>query len=107
MEELEGMSRSNLQSHEFCIAQFTEPFLDQREIACSQDFPFLRGHWNMTHPIEAHKREVLGVERRSQRSKLLRDYPLWTVEKHVVSKTEGMETQAMVRMVTAKLPTRH
>jgi hypothetical protein len=43
----------------------------------------------------------------SRLSKLLRDYPLWTVEKHAVSKTEGMETQAMMRMVTAKLPRRH
>lgn len=48
MEELEGMARSNLQSPEFCIAQFTEPFLDQLEIACSQDFQFLRRHWNDT-----------------------------------------------------------
>jgi hypothetical protein len=37
----------------------------------------------------------------------LEGLPAWTVEKHVVSKTEGMETQAMMRMVTAKLPTRH
>jgi hypothetical protein len=61
MEELGGMARPNLQSHKFCIAQFTEPFLDQLKIACSQDFQFLRRHWDMTRPIEVRKRELLGA----------------------------------------------